>query len=524
MASSGTTSRRSSTDTRTTRNSHSNSSTRTKDRYKTSSSGRELALMLAVERNKSDSLRLSLDEAQKELASQRHRIEEAETNLLEVTSRFMRANKERLDALHNAAVVAEERELYRLQLLAAQNDIDKARNIVRSIDERCLKAENDAAKYKRSARELREEQLVMAAREDGRRIGFREGLQRARAEVGLLDIAGDGYVTPPSRTRLESVSDADEDRSTFYSDELGEESDPMPQPMPSEPPSVRNGSSQRQFPPQAQPSPPHEAPTPVAPPRPRSTTGQIRPIPLHNIPMSPRHPPVNIPPDGMIPFDNASGNGISLPPPHELSPMPPIMELSPAPPPALVIEEEPRIVPPPGSHRTPMYASYSEYHPGHSYRGQSSPESSSTAMSQFDMLAEPQNIMANISPMSAIPEVASGFTSPNPPSMHGGDLHRSGSMRSTTSARRSPSPIPVPHTMHTPRAQQENLADVNVNYYSANPGQKVGHKQSMSSMTSSKRAKSPPSSRHRPYSPPQIGNIYTNPHYQTSNDTPEYPK
>ncbi|KAJ3910581.1 hypothetical protein F5879DRAFT_983789 [Lentinula edodes] len=515
MTSSGNTSRRSSTETRTTRNSRSSSS---RDHYKTSSSSRELALLLAVERNKSDSLKLSLDEAQKELAAQRRRIEEAEMNLLEFTSKFMRANKDRLEALHNAAVATEERELYRLQLLAAQNDIDRARNIVKTIDERRVQAEKDAAKYKRTARELREEQLVMAAREEGRRIGFREGLQRARAEVGFLDIGEDGYVTPPSRTRLDSVSD--EDRSTFYSDELGEEPDPMPRPMPSEPPSIRNESPQ----PQPQPSPhPQDIPIPVAPPRPPSSaTGQIHPIPIHNMPMSPRHPPVNIPPDGMIPLDNASGNGIQLPPPHELSPMPPIMELSPAPPPPQELDEEPRIVPPPGSHRTPMYATRSDYRPSHSYRGQSSPESSSTAMSQFDMLTEPQDIMANLSPMSAIPEVASGFTSPNPPSMHGGDLHRSGSMRSTTSARRSPSPIPMPHPMQTPRTQQENVPDVNVNYYSTNPTQKVGHKQSMSSIASSKRAKSPPSSRHRPYSPPQIGNIYTNPHYQTPNDTQEY--
>ncbi|KAJ3747286.1 hypothetical protein DFH05DRAFT_789898 [Lentinula detonsa] len=525
MASSGSASRRSSTETRTTRTGHSSSSTRTKDRHKTSPSSRELALLLAVERNKSETLKLSLDEAQRELAVQRRRIEEAETNLLEVTSAFMKANKERLEALHNAAVVAEERELYRLQLLAAQNDIDKAQNIVKTIDERRVQAEKDAAKYRRSARELREEQLIMAAREEGRRLGFREGLQRARAEVGFLDIGQDGYVTPPSRTPLESVSDGDEDRSTFYSDELGEDPVPLPHPMPSEPPSVRDGSPQPQFQPQLPPNPPpHETPIPVAPPRPPSSaTNQIHPIPIHNMPVSPRHHRITIPPDGMIPLNDGSGNGIMLPPPHELSPMPPIMELSPAPPPPQIIEEEPRIVPPPGSHRTSMYASHPEYQPGRSYRGQSSPESSSTAMSQFDMLAEPQSMMANLSPMSAIPEVASGFTSPNPPSMHGGDLHRSGSMRSITSARRSPSPIPVPHGMQTPRTQQANLQDVDVNYYSANPThQKVDRKQSMSSMTSSKRAKSPPSNRHRPYSPPQLGNIYTNPHYQTSNETEEY--
>ncbi|KAJ3977814.1 hypothetical protein EV361DRAFT_467917 [Lentinula raphanica] len=528
MASSGNTSRRSSTDTRTTRTGHSSSSTRTKDRHKTSSSSRELAVLYAVEKHKSESLQLSLDEAHRELAAQRRRIEEAETNLLEVTSAFMKANKERLEALHDAAVATEERELYRLQLSAAQSDIDKAHHVVRTIDQRRVKAEEDAAKYQRSARELREKQLILAAREEGRRVGFREGLQRARAEVGFLDIDQTGYVTPPNRNPLESLSDVDEDRSTIYSDEIDEPISP-PRAMPSEPPSVRERSPDIQPQPLPRSPPPRHTPAPAAPPRPssRSTTatGQIHPIPYHNIPPSPRHPPVNIPPDGMIPLDSSDGNGIVLPPPHELSPMPPIMELSPAPaPPPVIEEEEPRIVPPPGSHhRSPMYASHPDYHPGHSYRGQSSPESSSTAMSQFDMLAEPQSMMANLSPMSAIPEVASGFTSPNVPSMQGGDLHRSGSMRSTASPRRSPSPIPVPPVMQTPRSQPQAMPDVNVNYYAANTGhQRVGHKQSVSSMTSSKRAKSPPTSRSRPYSPPQIANIYTNPHYQNANDAQEY--
>ncbi|KAE9404080.1 hypothetical protein BT96DRAFT_854298, partial [Gymnopus androsaceus JB14] len=165
-------SRRTSMETRTSRTSHS-TSTR-ESRTKTLSS-RELAILLAMEKNKSESLKLSLEEAQKELAAQRYRIEEAERNLLQVTSAFMKANKERLDALQSAAIAEQERELFRAQLLTAQSDIDKARIVVRNIDEQRVQAEKDAAKYKRSTRELREERLVLAAREEGRRVGFKEG-------------------------------------------------------------------------------------------------------------------------------------------------------------------------------------------------------------------------------------------------------------------------------------------------------------------------------------------------------------
>ncbi|KAF5389268.1 hypothetical protein D9757_003530 [Collybiopsis confluens] len=490
-------SRRTSTDTRSSKvsSSHSSSSTRTRERSKTSSSSRELALLLAVEKGKSEALKLSLDEAHKELTAMRRRIEEAETNLVEVTSAFMKANKERLSALQNAALAHEERELYRVQLLSAQTDIDKAKDVVKNIDKKRVKAERDAAAYKRSARELREERLILAAREDGRRLGFREGVLRARAEVGFLDIDEDGYVTPPTRSRPESLN---EEGASFYTgedeneDELDSDSEPLPHPMPSELPSIRNASPQLQ----SNPAPlPRDEP--ILPPI--ITNGPIQPTTIHNFPASPRHPPVSIPPDGMIPVDGEFG--IMLPPPHELSPMPPIIEALPAFS-QRNVEEEPRIVPPPGQHRASMYAS--EY-----YRG-SSPDSESTSMSQFDMLAEPQSLMANISPMSAIEEVASGYTSPNPPSMHGGDLHRSSSMHSTSS-----------NHGQTPRAQPENLPETN--YYSS---QKIGRKQSMTSVSSSKRAKSPPSTNippaHRPYSPPQISNIYTNPRYQTANDVKEY--
>lgn len=87
--------------------------TRSTDRTKThsgSTTSRELAHLLAIEKSRTHSLVQSLSEAQAQLSDQRTRIEEAEKNLVEVTSTFMRANKERLDALHRAVVAEQERE------------------------------------------------------------------------------------------------------------------------------------------------------------------------------------------------------------------------------------------------------------------------------------------------------------------------------------------------------------------------------------------------------------------------------
>ncbi|KAE9401243.1 hypothetical protein BT96DRAFT_938091 [Gymnopus androsaceus JB14] len=296
--------------------------------------------------------------------------------------------------------------------------------------------------------ELREERLVLAAREEGRRVGLKEGLQRARAEVGFIDIAADGFVTPPTVTQLDSLYG---DGETSYNEgDVLESEPPLPHLMPFEPSSsTRHSSPQPQDYPPPPPLPHPSAPiqtAPVAPPLPSTMTGQIHPVIVHNIPPFPRHPPINIPPDGMIPADRPFF-GFTISPPHELSPMPLIMGL---PPPSRPIPEEPRIFPPPVPQRASMYASYSDYHPGHTYRGQSSPESNSTAISQFDMLAEPHSMMANISPMSVIPEAMSGFTSPNPPSMHGGELHRSSSMATfALMIKRNGSPVRVVAGQHS---------------------------------------------------------------------------
>ena len=76
---------------------------------------------------------------------------------------------------------------------------------------------------------------------------------------------------------------------------------------------------------------------PVAHPAPRSLDdGEVPPpIPIHERPPSPSHPPVDVPPDGWIPLATGPNEEIFLPPPHELSR--PVTPVSPTPPPPPIL-------------------------------------------------------------------------------------------------------------------------------------------------------------------------------------------
>ena len=145
---------------------------------------------------------------------------------------------------------------------------------------------------------------------------------------------------------------------------------------------------------------------PVPHPAPRSlddNEGEIpAPIPIQEPQPSPIHPPVEIPPDGYIPYADREED-IYLPPPHELSR--PITPASPTPPPAVAIhpvqppQPSTSTAPPPGPYvRSRDYASTSsiplEGVPvvrSNASRPMSPQSKASTTISQFDLVGAPSS-------------------------------------------------------------------------------------------------------------------------------------
>ncbi|KDQ59955.1 hypothetical protein JAAARDRAFT_637570 [Jaapia argillacea MUCL 33604] len=249
--------------------------------------------------------------------------------------------------------------LYKSQLDIAQKEILRAQAVVDELEQARKEAEEEAAKARSIARRFKEERLVDGAREEGRREGFRDGLERGRRE-GLRDARTAVEIGRRRFGRDIIVEEAYDD----YAEEEEEQESPAraatppppPPRTPVPPPGVvysapRPPSSNRS----RRPAPRVHIPdvAQIAPPLPRATlTTPLRLDSPHHAPPSPtpppgqlfnqpQHPEVirlrnneqspispthsrshSIPPDGWIPHvdpDVDSSRPIPIPPPYRLS-------------------------------------------------------------------------------------------------------------------------------------------------------------------------------------------------------------
>lgn len=300
--------------------------------------------------------------------------------------------------------------MYRIQLESAQKEIFRAQDVLHVVDTQRYEAEKEAAQARATARQLNQEIMVKVAMEEGRKIGLQEGLQRGRhlgiQEAQMLaqfsdmeDEEGEEgeYYDDNENGSLDTFDDIDY-RSRF----IGSVEDVRtPEPPPPEPPQVPAD------------------PIPVPPPEPVQPIPDNRPRSFYNASSSVRHSYVSIPPDGYIPALDAD-HIIRIPPPHEFSRPPPTPERMTSPPlPRLPEREAPT---PRSRSRTPHRTHKPRHH-------NSSPGSTSTALSQFDMVNDPDYVTGRRSPLSVIAEVLSTHTSPNPQSVGPGLRHQSSWVR-----------------------------------------------------------------------------------------------
>jgi hypothetical protein len=292
--------------------------------------------------------------------------------------------------------------LYSVQFSAAQEEIYRAQDILRVVDRQRYQAEKDAANSRSIVRKLNQDIIINAAREEGRRMGLREGLERGR-NLGFQEAQ---YMARLSRTEEDAEFHDGDDfadyierprrRSGFITlDEDLHHLDPPPR-------NTSPSSPARPLPPDPIPIPPPE----VVNRAPGISSASYR----HGSP-SVRQSLVSIPPDGYIPALDAD-HFIRIPPPHELSRPPPTPERKQSP--ALPESQGPTHADEIPRDTTP--------HRVHKARRQSSPGSSSTTLSQFEMVNDPDHRVGRRSPLSVIHEVLSVHTSPNTESIKGHEL------------------------------------------------------------------------------------------------------
>ncbi|PIL37533.1 hypothetical protein GSI_01227 [Ganoderma sinense ZZ0214-1] len=357
-------------------------------RSKDGSSMRDVARILVTRERETADLKRAMYTLSEQLKAERQRADAAEAKTREVLNHFKNTNDAKIAAEQDAARANEGLRLYKLQYENAQEEIRRAQKLIDSLEAQRLDAEEAAAKARSTARKLKEEKVIMQAREEGRRQGIEEGMAQGRV-MGYEEGREAGFEHGRAAAERE-----------FTSAPVTEMEYATPRAREYVPPQVsRPSTSEDSLPPPVMPdytqpmdTEPIPPPTtnPARIPTPSETmpveqpVPELRPISIRTSMFSPSHPAVDIPPEGWIPTLDGD-NRIRLPPPHEMAPPPPT---SPEPLSAVLnnvknIPDEPVMIPPPANPAAEA-ANRKVKH-----RRRNSTDSHSTTMSQFEILGPP---------------------------------------------------------------------------------------------------------------------------------------
>jgi hypothetical protein len=432
----------------------SGSSRRTSSRHKERAdstyaglSSRDLARMLVEEEIRTSHFSKWAQTLSSQLSQQKQRADDAERRASNAAVRLKEETEVRVRAEHALKQKTEELKLYQVQLKKAQGEIYRAQDALKVVENMRDEAEHAAAKARSIARKLREQRLVDIAREEGRRVGLREGLARGQ-EIEYSDRYLEGGPA------IEEVDDDD-----YYSRTTRSRHSPPRATVTTAPPSTQGGGGGGRAPgitdpPEERVLNPMTVTTPVRILSPQSSQNQLQSGPVHT--MEPAIPPrpasaasvgtrptqrqVNVPPDSWIPVSDE--NGIRLPSPHEFSPhiaypttlpsqpqvpssaspTPPLVNPPPARSPSIKSQSRQpiRMVPPPSSDKqhSDRDSTTTEDSPvidrrqsRHRRRG-SSDSQTSTTISQMDILDPPPASRDRERALSSISEERSSAISP----------------------------------------------------------------------------------------------------------------
>ncbi|KAI0004982.1 hypothetical protein BJV74DRAFT_880903 [Russula compacta] len=168
---------------------------------------RELAHMLSISSRDAKELRLGLNSAFEKLDQSRARASHAEKLALDVLLRVRRAEEERTNAMREASSVREELGKYKALVDNAHGEIRRAQQMLQDQDHLRYEAEASAARARDNARQMKQRRLIDLAREEGRKMGYREGIQ-AGQNIGYHEgPVEDGRSYPNERPRFREIFD-----------------------------------------------------------------------------------------------------------------------------------------------------------------------------------------------------------------------------------------------------------------------------------------------------------------------------
>ena len=176
---------------------------RERDLANASPSQRELVRLLIDQEQEASILRKQLYIANQRVDSEARRAAELERANQLAIQRYHEINESRVVVQQEASKAIQDSRLYHLELENAQKEIERARESLKHIERERDEAEAAAARARAKTRKLREQQIVAAARKEGRRLGFEAGFEHARQER-LLIAARPRSAAPKRNTRSSS--------------------------------------------------------------------------------------------------------------------------------------------------------------------------------------------------------------------------------------------------------------------------------------------------------------------------------
>ena len=176
---------------------------RERDLANASPSQRDLVRLLIDQEQEASTLRKQLYIANQRVDSEARRAAELERANQLATQRYREIDESKGVVQQEASKAIQDSRLYHLELENAQKEIDRARENLKRTERERDEAEAAAARARAKARKLREQHIVAAAREEGRRLGFEAGFEHARQER-LLIAARPRNATPRRNPRSDS--------------------------------------------------------------------------------------------------------------------------------------------------------------------------------------------------------------------------------------------------------------------------------------------------------------------------------